>query len=177
VLLGELALDCRVRPVCGVLPATLAAQQAGFHSRRLHGSPIHPTNARDNTGRLSTPLIASGIRRGDAPRNLPERRASLNRRTPLGVPMITDTDRLVCGVAPLFRRGPMAASSGAPRSSSVRRVWGVTLLRPVERKPCGRTHERVGQLTAIAMRRVTTDPSARIIGQPPTADACKRVAE
>jgi magnesium chelatase family protein len=30
VLLGELGLDGRVRPVRGVLPATLAAQQAGF---------------------------------------------------------------------------------------------------------------------------------------------------
>ena len=31
VLLGELGLDGRVRPVRGVLPATLAAQQ-GFHT-------------------------------------------------------------------------------------------------------------------------------------------------
>jgi predicted ATPase with chaperone activity len=30
VLLGELGLDGRVRPVRGILPATLAAQQAGF---------------------------------------------------------------------------------------------------------------------------------------------------
>ena len=30
VLLGELGLDGRLRPVRGVLPATLAAQQAGF---------------------------------------------------------------------------------------------------------------------------------------------------
>jgi magnesium chelatase family protein len=30
VLLGKLRLDGRVRPVRGVLPATLAAQQAGF---------------------------------------------------------------------------------------------------------------------------------------------------
>jgi magnesium chelatase family protein len=30
VLLGELGLDGRVRPVRGVLPATLAVQQAGF---------------------------------------------------------------------------------------------------------------------------------------------------
>ena len=30
MLLGELGLDGRVRPVRGVLPATLAAQQAGF---------------------------------------------------------------------------------------------------------------------------------------------------
>jgi magnesium chelatase family protein len=30
VLLGELGLDGRVRPIRGVLPATLAAQQAGF---------------------------------------------------------------------------------------------------------------------------------------------------
>lgn len=30
VLLGELGLDGRVRPVRGVLPVTLAAQQAGF---------------------------------------------------------------------------------------------------------------------------------------------------
>jgi magnesium chelatase family protein len=30
VLLGELGLDRRLRPVRGVLPATLAAQQAGF---------------------------------------------------------------------------------------------------------------------------------------------------
>jgi magnesium chelatase family protein len=30
VLLGELGLDGRVRPVRGILPAALAAQQAGF---------------------------------------------------------------------------------------------------------------------------------------------------
>ena len=30
ILLGELGLDGRLRPVRGVLPATLAAQQAGF---------------------------------------------------------------------------------------------------------------------------------------------------
>jgi magnesium chelatase family protein len=30
VLLGELGLDGRLRPVRGILPATLAAQQAGF---------------------------------------------------------------------------------------------------------------------------------------------------
>ena len=30
VLLGELGLDSRVRPVRGILPATLAAQQAGL---------------------------------------------------------------------------------------------------------------------------------------------------
>jgi magnesium chelatase family protein len=30
VLLGELGLDGRVRPVRGILPATLAVQQAGF---------------------------------------------------------------------------------------------------------------------------------------------------
>src|SRR4029453_2429216 len=30
VLLGELGLDGRLRPVRGVLPATLAAEQAGF---------------------------------------------------------------------------------------------------------------------------------------------------
>jgi hypothetical protein len=35
VLLGELGLDGRLRPVRGVLPATLAAQQAGFTVRDL----------------------------------------------------------------------------------------------------------------------------------------------
>ena len=30
VLLGELGLDGRLRPVRGILPATLAAQQTGF---------------------------------------------------------------------------------------------------------------------------------------------------
>jgi magnesium chelatase family protein len=30
VLLGELGLDGRLRPIRGILPATLAAQQAGF---------------------------------------------------------------------------------------------------------------------------------------------------
>jgi predicted ATPase with chaperone activity len=38
VLLGELGLDGRVRPVRGVLPATLAAQQAGF--TRVIGLPL-----------------------------------------------------------------------------------------------------------------------------------------
>ena len=38
VLLGELGLDGRVRPVRGVLPATLAAAQAGFRRAQLNGA-------------------------------------------------------------------------------------------------------------------------------------------
>jgi magnesium chelatase family protein len=37
VLLGELALDGRVRPVRGVLPAVIAAKREGFHAVVLRG--------------------------------------------------------------------------------------------------------------------------------------------
>jgi predicted ATPase with chaperone activity len=52
VLLGELGLDGRVRPVRGVLPATLAASQAGFR-----GSRLEPFLATGDPSRFWPPVI------------------------------------------------------------------------------------------------------------------------
>jgi magnesium chelatase family protein len=40
VLLGELALDGRVRPVRGVLPAVIAAEREGWKSGRIQVTPL-----------------------------------------------------------------------------------------------------------------------------------------
>jgi hypothetical protein len=91
--------------------------------------------------------------------------------------MITDTDRLVCGVAPCFGARAHGGIFWRAEEFECATCLGVTLLRPVERKPCGRTHERVGHLTAVALRRSQSILQRESSGSPPAADARKRVAE
>jgi hypothetical protein len=66
----------------------------------------------------------------------------------------------------------VAVDTGSPASDACSCCAPQALpRRPVERKPCGRTHELVGHLTAIALRRSQSILQRESSGSPPpTAD-------